>query len=945
MDFHIFGDKIYATGEVEADDGDRLADIYRRATASGRHITTVMFRNSPGGVATSGIAMAGFIRDNGLNTIFQGGCYSACATAFTGGVERGVAQFDLPTIPLYDKTTIGYHGGSINGVPADPEIQQILYDFDLSLLGPDANPEFLERLHTAHFELRNSNGFLRYLDPDSNTTAAIFCPTGDWIAGDESACTKFEGVNYYSDGVVTKPGYQSIEDILSVHSAVSGDLNQTYGNDLADVYGVLRIGKGGTWDLATQSLADITWLDGGRLNLKASGFLNRFGQVVVGDGGTLSLDGGNLVADRGAFTVLTGGTFSGTGSFHGNATIYGTFAPDAIEMRPYALPDRVDQFFLPNMTLAPGSTTAISIDPSRRTPAFSIVDAEVRFQLNLGLVLLDVRYNTHGLILIQPGANLALNFSRGFYRPGQSIPLIAGTVDPTVITAPDYCTKPGYNCIGYGTARLTPATAASMSGHFSSFIRLNDGAVIPLGQNGDGDILPVGEDSLLGFKLTYDAAPDIDLGDGTFLRDNAYGLYLVAQRAFDDTAIFASPRAGDGLGVALRTASDKTSPGIEPLLGALQFATRKAAREQSGVLRGDNFATLQLADRNMIGMLDAAQRERWSSAGSGALGRLSLDNTAPGSAASDMAMMASYAEAGTGGIAATSVPGNRRSGAAGWSAWGRMLGATGRVDSRQGAEGLDHDMAGVMLGVERNLGDGDNFVGASLAYVTNDIRSPSRRFRSNSNVVSGSLYGGASFGPSTVELAVRYSGIKHDTERTVRDIAGLEAPGRAHFDNDAFSLHAGHAYRLPVKGEAQVRLLAPVIDYVGLNGYSIGERAVPVALDAEIQKYHSVRIGGGADLRQTWTAADSRSTTSAHARLLYQREVGDEAVTGVANFAGEPELPFDIRSQAAGKDILSVDLGVTMKRSSGIGLSVAYSGELSEGGMRHAAFLGVGYSF
>ena len=51
-----------------------------------------------------------------------------------------------------------------------------------------------------------------------------------------------------------------IDSEPDIRSSVSGDLNPNYGDDLADVYGVLRVGQGGTWDLATDSLADITWV-------------------------------------------------------------------------------------------------------------------------------------------------------------------------------------------------------------------------------------------------------------------------------------------------------------------------------------------------------------------------------------------------------------------------------------------------------------------------------------------------------------------------------------------------------------------------------------------------------------------------------------------------------------------------------------------------------------
>lgn len=949
MDFHIFGDKIYATGDVVAGDSDKLQDLYARAAASGRTISSVVFRNSPGGSAIDGIEMAAFIRNNGLNTIFQGGCYSACATAFTGGVERGVAAFDLPSIQLYDRTTLGYHGGSINGVPASDEIQQILYDFDVELFGPDADPEMLRRIHTAHFDIIESNGFLRYLDPNSNEVATIFCPTSNWLAGDETGCSIYNGVDYYSDGIVTQGGYQSVEDILSIRSSVSGDLNPNYGNDLADVYGVLRVGQGGTWDLATDSLADITWVDGGQLNLQAGGRLNRNGLIAVGGGGVLNLDNGHLAADRGSVSILEGGALTGTGTFFGQGVVYGVLAPTDIELRSHTVDDRLSSFFLTNVViLAPGSVTAISIDPKSKKPALSIMDTELHFVLNLGISVLDYRFNTHSILLVQPDANLAVNFTPGFYRPGQSIPLIAGVVDPTVLAPPSYCSDPKYSCQNYGTPRLAAAPAPYISGRFGSFIRMNDGKVMALGQSGEVDIISVGDDSLLSFALEYDSLPDVDLGDGTFLRDNSNGVYLIAQRAFDDVGLFGNDRSGDGLGVAIRTASDKPNPGIEPLLGALQFTSRAVAAEQAGALRGDGFVTLQLADRGLVGMLDSAQRQQRFATGTGNLGLALSSENLSGMGVDDMAMtgdaMLRYLVAeNEASVGATAVSG--ASNGSKWNAWGRILAGVGDVETRQGVEGTGYDYTGVMLGAERTLKNGRGVVGGSLAYVSNDLRSPSDRFRSDGDAVSGALYGDLKHSHGEFEVSARYTRLNHDTVRVIQDIAGLEAPNRANFDTDAWSVHAQHAYTLKTGDNAPtVRLLAPVVDYVGLSGYSFRENAGPAALTGQVEDFDNLRAGAGFDIRGSWAMADGGEVVP-HARIVYQRQFGDDDATGTAAFLGEPDLPFAVRSQTVANDVVSVNLGVTIQRRGGLAVALEYAGEASSDQSRHGGFVGLSYRF
>lgn len=85
--FHLNGDTIYYSGGVELDEAETLGCILDAANGQGRTIRRVDFRNSPGGAAREGVGMGEIIRRNGLDTVLNGGCFSACADAFVAGIN------------------------------------------------------------------------------------------------------------------------------------------------------------------------------------------------------------------------------------------------------------------------------------------------------------------------------------------------------------------------------------------------------------------------------------------------------------------------------------------------------------------------------------------------------------------------------------------------------------------------------------------------------------------------------------------------------------------------------------------------------------------------------------------------------------------------------------------------------------------------------------------
>lgn len=147
--------KIIVTGPIERGDAKRFRDFWdENAYDSFRFVVSL---DSPGGSLMDGIEIGQFLRKNGAHTEVRryspavegqyyreerpgAECYSACALAFMGGVEREVA----------DDSKIGFHqfyGGSSTSVPDVMETTQYISAFLAGYLRDmGAQPQLFELL-------------------------------------------------------------------------------------------------------------------------------------------------------------------------------------------------------------------------------------------------------------------------------------------------------------------------------------------------------------------------------------------------------------------------------------------------------------------------------------------------------------------------------------------------------------------------------------------------------------------------------------------------------------------------------------------------------------------------------------------------------------------------------------------------------------------------------
>lgn len=970
----VRGKTLYYSGTTQANDAVSLRLWLQRQRAAGNPIDTIVFRNAPGGVATGGLQMGDLIQQEGLRTVFQGGCYSACAAAFSGGATRGMAAFNLPTVyAIYDRNTLGYHGASLGGRPVPTAQQLQFYDYIANyLLGSDITPEARERLRLAHVGLQDSQGFLRYLDPQVTTgSSVIFCPTGSWsTTGDLTGCTQYQGANIYTDGILNIPGYVEVNDILQLTTSFTGDLNPNW-RGLGDQYGLITIANNGVYNVNTRTSAVQTWIqNGGTMNILTGGRYGENAQTIIESGGRINLQGGMLSTFRDVIDVARylntgdrgyeegtvalfrkGSTLSGSGRVAGNIYMNGTFAPTNMVLSAYVNQNELADTEYGGIQLGATSTTQITVSPQTQRAALRNERAAVyatNFVSTGNLIQATLMY-LNAPVLIKQGASLEVNFERGFYRAGQVVPLMDSFANPNIpTTIPTGCT---FSCTRPGTAPIeNPLRLPMYNGKFTNFIRGNDGAIIALDPAKLSQLIQVGNDSLLGFDLVYTAAADIPgltIGGTKYTEDyigNFTSLSLVARPAFDDTSVFANKASGDGLGQALKAASYSDTPRIESLLGALQFSSRSAAQAASGTLRGDAYATQAFGDQALTGALDDFHFGRLADlrAGRDQLARsFTADIAQAGSSADSLANqsgdMLRYLVDGP------QEPQVTRPADGTWRGWGQMLIGKARTDAGLGVAALDSEYRGVVIGADRGVRGGNGLVGASVSYLSGDNETAGDSYKNNVEVVSGTIYGTFEHSRGAVTGSARLSRLSHEATRRVSGIGGLEFPVEGDYD----STDAAISVESVIDGKdfrgASIRFFAPTFSYQRTEGAEVSETGGALRLSVDGENLESARLGIGGEISRL--VRTKAGTMTPHLRLGYERELADITTSVNNSFVDRPDLPFIARSQELGRDIGRVDAGVTLVDDGQFAATIQYQGRFRDGQDQHGGFVGVSYRF
>ena len=201
----LIGDQLTVSGAVYESELPRFVRILNE---EGRKVTTIVFRNSPGGSADTAYRISTEIRTRGLTTAVSGYCVSACSIMFMGGIRRLVMD-DSET----GKTYVGFHGtvqglpgGQGYGAPSLSETAQ-LRGYFLGRFGDKSDAALIDR-----WLALSSMGLVLVYHPDRlkrPDQVTIFLCVG--TEKNFADCEKIAGKNGYDIGVFTT------KDVLAVN--------------------------------------------------------------------------------------------------------------------------------------------------------------------------------------------------------------------------------------------------------------------------------------------------------------------------------------------------------------------------------------------------------------------------------------------------------------------------------------------------------------------------------------------------------------------------------------------------------------------------------------------------------------------------------------------------------------------------------------------------------
>ena len=995
--WYVNGDTIYYTGGTVALDPATFRAIMANAAREGVTIRRIVLRNGPGGAAIGGTGLGQAIREFQLDTVMDGGCYSACTAAYVGGVNRFFTDYDLPVLGIMGQFTFGIHGASRGNIPVSNREQQQFIDHFRNLLGPDVWAIAGERIILAHTGLTDSQGFLNYLNPRSSLPTT-FCPGGN--RGATGNCTSFPGVTLVTDGIATSPNYfvtndrRFITDTVSTPFQSGMETTRWYRNSfafLADssqdfidtLTGIDRtpsvslgeristvvVTPGGHWNLNSELTLPYAIVDGGKMTLGSNAVIHDLEGLGVRNGGTLLLTGGNvsgsLIASNRA--LVTGrGSIGATGHFSNSDLL----AHD-ITLRPYSegpmgangnfasLRETPLRLGLGRITtLQENSNLILSTAPDQTSAPLKLTQARYfttgrgvhRFSLDFGgglIFPLDLEAdqlvvaNRKSMLSISADSNLLLNFTPGHYQPLQRLDLVQGIVDNTVLTRPEAicsATDTPLYCDLLTPEELAkaPEEGTFISGRFMKAGRVDDPTNL-VDTSSDGAIIYARANSLLTF--------------GLFQNEN--GIYLKANPAFEDVALFGNKASGNGLGDALRTASWDKDTRLGPVLGPLQFSNRNVARREASTLRGDPHASLRLVSRSLIDQFsDTLFTSRQNPATQSIVNPLAVAEAQGLSDNQGQRMGIGGSYVGTANMTASTSAGvdapTTRSPYdmnVPTQVFATGFGLTGRLQGDDRISRLEYNGFGILMGASRNLSDRTR-VGAALGYgQTKTNARPANNFNANTDTLLGAVFGDFQHNRGTLSVQAGYAQITQDTSRSLFDIPGLETASKAEYDNNAYFARLEHGLKLNRGTGAQVTLLAPVVDYINLEGATVNEEgSSPANLRLQADKLESLRAGLGLHVERQFAVGESGVTP--YARVVYQREFMDREATSTNNFLLSPGLPFKSVSRELGEDSVEWNLGLrSTTRNDNLNVAVEYQGRAIKGETAHGAQISLKYSF
>ncbi|WP_266160418.1 autotransporter domain-containing protein [Dyella silvatica] len=997
MNIHVNGNQVFLSGDVQYSDLYVLADVIDRLRSQGKTIDTLVMRNSNGGAVYAGYDIGDFARRNNLNTVVSGYCISACSMMFVGGATRAFANQDQPLWNQY----IGIHGQTGgDGGYLDSSRNTSFYQYFLQAVA-GGNPAGTDTKLIDDAFSDHGNSFARLFDPAAKQNPSVF-----WChpnCSDPKQYKAYPNDDVYNLGFITQHTPTNTTDTLTVSANVSGNINPNYYNaydpaskpylndamasfseawdflaahlspqsvpvltnqafmDDVEVQLYNRLSPADRKRLLTQyttqyylqtetlqqfqqnltnpnsnesqSLAQINnfsalpFTDPNVLSVNdAYGIIKvnngatwTMGQGVHGAADALILDGGNLRLNGGTLNITdnylyNGGRLEGAGAI-GATTQYSTvYVSDGARIHPTGQGlDVIGQ-----LQMNAGSTLSLDV-----TPNMGSQPAPLRFNLFVDTSGVPAQAFTGWLNIKDTTAQLALHIAPGYYQPGQV-----------------------FNLVGYSTdlsAQLAKAAALGV-----------DPAAVNLGIIGGHPFYNlVRADSqgqpIAGYRVDPTAtdarAAAFHPVDGSLISyqlvQKYTGIWLQTNDPFADPSLCGPNDCviGHLLSTAAQTPGNY---GLQPLLGALEFASTTQAARTAGQLRGDAYGSLRTASLSLLndfsGILSQHLRATdpdsdqisYMAFAAGASG-MGLDNPRH---AGDLSAMMNYLVANDdtdGGAQHQDGP----------AVWGRIFGNRGHLDTSNGVTGMSQHSVGVMLGLDKQVGS-SMVIGGSLGYGKLRADGEGSGFRGRVHALDARFYADYRYDRGYINAVAAYTHLRNATSRSI-DLPLYATQASARFNGNAFSLHLEHGLTWSDRRDMVWQPILPSIDIVRLPGFQFADQgAGALGLNVHANNVTDTRIGVGLQVYKALEFSNGAELTP-HARLLLQHRFNTRENTFMADLQGFPQTAFEVTSQREGLNHALVNLGMSAHHGERLSFTMDYLGDFAKRHRDQGMMLGARY--
>ena len=257
-------------------------------------------------------------------------------------------------------------------------------------------------------------------------------------------------------------------------------------------------------------------------------------------------------------------------------------------------------------------------------------------------------------------------------------------------------------------------------------------------------------------------------------------------------------------------------------------------------------------------------------------------------------------------------------------AWLTGYGLWSDTDGTGNTAGADNDVAGVVFGVDRGLGDFWR-VGVLGGYSRTHLSQDALSSSGTTDSWSLGLYGGATVGATGLSFGAIHNWHSIDMNRTII-FPGVNQALGANYDARSWQLFAQAGHKL----ELDRVLLEPFagISYISLNTDGFTESGGSAALTASSDTQSTTFTTLG--IRTVLGVTDRIQTTG---MIGWRHAFGDIDPLSIVSLAGSN--PFTVTGAPIAEDALVTELGFEAKLSENAFLSASYDGQFGNGATTH----------